>query len=649
MTRAFGLAVVALATRVAAGEPPVHHALEVRLDPAARTLQGVDRVTLRAGAPRTFTLASGFTVERVTVDGTVVKPAGADRRVTLALDERATHEIVVAYRGTLAAPPRDGEVTQAVAGPEGSFLPGSGWYPTFDAPFTYEVTVEVPDPQRAVTPGRLTAETSADGRSRATFAADAPVLEVSLFAGPYRIAERIHRGWRLRTYFDAGVAELADTYLDRVQGYLDLYDGWIGTYPHAGFAVVSGPFQVGLGFPGLAYFGTRVLRLPFIPDTSLGHEVVHSWWGAGVRPGAEGNWAEGLTTFMADYTFVERRGAAPAREERLAWLREFAVLPAAEDRPLTAFQGRSHAASQVTGYHKAAFVFVMLRDQIGGHAFTSGVRRFWQAHRFGEAGWGDLETAFTQAARVPLARFFQQWVRRAGAPQLTLRDARAEGTRVAFTLAQSTPPYALAVPVLVETASTPVTRTEQLDDAERDYAFQVTGAPRTLAVDPDLRLFRRLAPAEIPPIIRGVAFDAGATTVIAARDDAARAAAREVAAALFGRPPAITEAGETLPSRPVLVVGTTTEVVAWLRQAGLDGPPASLDGKGTARAWAARRPDGAPLVVVAGNDAATLRAAARPLPHYGRQSWVAFDGARAIERGLWAPGASPLRVELTPP
>jgi aminopeptidase N len=160
-----------------------------------------------------------------------------------------------------------------------------------------------------------------------------------------------------------------------------------------------------------------------------------------------------------------------------------------------------------------------------------------------------------------------------------------------------------------------------------------------------MRLFRRLSPQEIPSIIRGVTFDVNATTLLATPNQAAEAAARAVAAGLFGKDPTVVS-GDPQPSKPVLVVGTTPDVSALLQKLGVEGPPASLADKGTARAWAASRPDGAPLVVVAGNDAAALRAAAGPLPHYGRQSYVVLDGAKVIDRGLWEPAANPLRVEL---
>ena len=642
------LAVVALAVAasVRAADVGVHHVLELRLDPAARTLHGVDRVTLAPHAPAAFILSPGFAVDRVQVDGRPIRSGGARDRHTLAIDGATPHDVVIEYHGALGPLPATGELTGPVASPEGSCLPGTGWFPSFGGRFTYEITIDVPEPQRAVTSGRLTAETTAGGRARATFAADAPVTELAVFAGPYHVAERLHRGWRLRTYFDEPVADLADRYLDRVQDYLDLYDGWIGAYPYSGFAVVSGPFPVGLGFPGLTYMGTQVLRLPFIPDTSLGHEVLHSWWGNGVRTGAGGNWAEGLTTFMADYTFVERRGVEAARDERLSWLRESSILPPADDLPLTAFTARTHAASQATGYHKAAFVFIMLRDLIGPDAFTSGVRRFWQAHRFGTAEWSDLEDAFSTASGVPLGPFFAQWVRRAGAPSLTVSHAAVVGVRVSFTLAQTRPPYALAVPVAIDTPDARSLRTVRLDGGRQTYALDAAGTPRALAVDPDLRVFRRLARDEIPPILREVAFDRAAIAVVAAHDDAERAAARDVAAAFFERPPAVGEASAApLPSRALLLVGTTGGVTAMLAAAGLGVPPELT--AGTARAWAARRPHGPALAVVAADGADALRAVARPLPHYGSQSFVVFDGARAVRHGLWPPPASPLRIDLT--
>ena len=130
--------------------------------------------------------------------------------------------------------------------------------------------------------------------------------------------------------------------------------------------------------PTLTYLGIDVLRLPFIRDTSLGHEVLHNWWGNGVYPDyATGNWSEGLTTFMADHAYREQAGPEAARELRLGWLRDLAALDTGQDRPLREFTSRTHGSDQVVGYHKSAMLFLMLRDTIGAEAFDQGVRAFW--------------------------------------------------------------------------------------------------------------------------------------------------------------------------------------------------------------------------------------------------------------------------------
>jgi len=44
-------------------------------------------------------------------------------------------------------------------------------------------------------------------------------------------------------------------------------------------------------------------------------------------------------------------------------------------------------------------------------------------------------------------------------------------------------------------------------------------------------------------------------------------------------------------------------------------------------------------------DAASLEALIRPLPHYGRQSYIAFDGREAIEKGIWSMQVQRVTVE----
>ncbi|MCP5367954.1 MAG: M1 family peptidase [Hyphomicrobiales bacterium] len=643
LVRALGLVLLVLAVRPAAADTPLRHDLDLRLDPAAGTAAVTDRVTLPAGRPVAFALPETARLRRVTVDGRPTEPRATGGAWRAASDPSRARAVEIDYVLAAPAPPR-GRIAA-----DGTYLPG-GWTPRFgDAPFDYRLTVAAPAGQRAVVPGRLVREDTGGDGTTAVFESEYPDDHIPLFAGPYRVTERRHGGLRLRTYFHAGLEDLADGYLDQAARYLDLYGQWIGAYPFSAFHMVSSPLPVGLGFRNLTYMGIRVLRLPFIRFTSLGHEVLHNWWGNGVLVDyAGGNWCEGLTTYMADYTFALQRGADRARDKRLDWLRDYAALPAARETAVRDFVSKAHDAAQVVGYNKVAFIFHMLRERLGAEAFDAAIRRFWDANKFRAAGWDDLRRAFETASGTDLGVFFDQWVDRVGAPALRLEKAAVlPGNRVRFTLAQDDPPYALRVPVRLDTAAGPEDHVVDLAGGARTFTLAATAPPTGLAVDPDFDLFRRLAPGEAPPTLRDVTLD-GKTRVLVLADGGAAATARELAARMLDSPPAEATADAVPIDGPLLVIGLADRVRAFRRSVGLSPEPDAVAGHGTARAWVERR-DGRAVLTVAADDAAALADLLRPLPHYGRSSYLAFDGRKATVRGTWPVGDSPLAVSLPAP
>ncbi len=334
-------------------------------------------------------------------------------------------------------------------------------------------------------------------------------------AGPWLVREKIMpraKGApvRLRTYFPRdldAISGLADGYLDDTRRYLELYGEEIGAYPFTEFSVVASPLPTGFGMPTLTYIGAEVLKLPFIRATSLGHEVLHNWWGNGVYVDyAKGNWSEGLTTFMADYAYKERESGAAARAMRLAWLRDFAAVPAGDTESLAAFRSRTHGAAAAVGYGKSAMVFVMLRDAIGEDAFRRGVRAFWDEHRFTAASWSDLQAAFEKAAGRSLASFFEQWLDRAGGPavRITHAGAKTEAGKVRLTLTveQSAPAYALRLPLEIVLAGRAETRSIEVAGSRDVVTMLVDAMPEGVRLDPDLRVWRVLDRTQLPPILR---------------------------------------------------------------------------------------------------------------------------------------------------
>jgi hypothetical protein len=437
---------------------------------------------------------------------------------------------------------------------------------------------------------------------------------------------------RLRTYFFSDLASLADAYLGDSARYIERYSEAIGAYPFSEFSVVASPLPGGFGMPTLTYIGAAVLKLPFIRATSLGHEVLHNWWGNGVLvDSARGNWSEGLTTFMADYAFKERESPQAARDMRLGWLRDLAALPAQAQRPLASFRSRSHGADAVVGYGKSAMLFLMLRDAIGEPAFERGIRRFWEESRFKSASWDDLRAAFERSSGRDLGQFFEQWLERAGAPAVRIVSARAVGPQIRIGIEQSAPAYALRLPVEALFDGRSETRRVDIDRATQSVNLQFKTMPQSVRLDPELRLWRLLERVELPPILRQWIVARSPAVVFSGKTKSAVVLAER----LFESPyREVTQPD----SEPLLIIGLHGDVDAALERLELPPRPAMLAGKGTAQVWTVRESK-TPVAVISAKDDASLEALARPLPHYGSQSWLAFDGARLIERGAWPPVA----------
>ncbi len=629
----------------AAADTHPHFDVVADIDPGAGSISVDATVSVEGRSAFVYQLASWMTVDRVTVNG---EPLATHGPGSVPLPDAGRHEI--GFRLSGAPPPmpeNPGRGFRGTAlGPTGGFLPaGSGWLPlTGDDFVTYRLRVRIPSPQIAVVTGNLSEEQTADGHYTATFEAPFPKDPPSLFTGPFRVDERMHGDLRLRTYFADAIQDYTDLYLDRTARYLDTLTDRIGDYPYDGFSVVAGPLPVGLGFAGLTYIGQRIVPLPFMQGRSLAHEITHSWWGNAVGVDyASGNWAEGLTTYMADYALAAQAGDEAARDMRLGWLRDYAALPSERDTRVVDFVTKSHDAAQIVGYNKVAFMFHMLRNRIGETAFRSAIQRFWINHRNGIAGWRDIAAAFETASGQDLSDFFGQWLTRAGAPRIMLADAQMiDDATVRVTLRQSAPVYDVRVPIVIETSAGSQRHIVTMGAAEQSYDITTGAQPLRVAVDPDFDVFRKLLPGESAPILRDVTLATNPIAVIVTEDKAFSDVASTLRRALFrGRAVASIPLEGNVPEQPFVLIGTGKDIIAALAAWNLGAPPDNVM-RGQGAAWTLRTPDGHAGLIVRADGAKALAGMVRSLPHYGRRGFVVYGPDGVVDRGTREVTDSPL-------
>lgn len=640
-----------------------HVELDVSLDPDRRLLQVKGVLHLPGRGVQAVVLHGHSDVHRYAVNG---KEIAAHRtelgrmpvlRWSMAAPAGATARAEFAY--TMPLSPLDATldhravlgVNVPATGAAGTFVPASTlWYPTWlGGLVTYRIVLAMPSGMRAVVPGRIVEESKTDAVYRVVFESKRPLPGIDLMAGPYEVAERNvpltgQRNVRVRTYFHHELLDLAEGYLDAVSRYIDRYDRLIGAYAHPAYSIVSSPLPTGFGMPGIAYLGRQVIRLPFIRGTSLGHEVLHDWWGNGVYPDyASGNWSEGLTTFMADYAYREDESVERARLMREGWLRDYAAVPPEQDRPLRSFVSRRHGADQAVGYNKTAFVFFMLRDRIGEETFIAGLRTFWRTRVGTTASWDDLRSTFEQAAGTDLAAFFDQWVQRSGAPSIVIEGARnlagkSDQRRIEIRLRQVSPAYRLRVPLRIELeGGRSVDTALEMDGLAHRVVLDVPARARFVVLDPDARVFRRVDVAETAPILRSIMLDPQTRVVLGAHPEG-RSAALKLAASIVEQGARAVEITNVDRRMPVLVAALAGEVPDLLRRLGLPEVPEAMNAVSSAFAYAGRS-EGRTYAVVSAPDSASMLALTRSLPHLGGQSYAVFEGGRSVKRGVW-PAAS---------
>ncbi|MGD9366007.1 MAG: M1 family aminopeptidase [Desulfobacteraceae bacterium] len=671
-----GLTISLALVHPAAAQAILHHELFIQLDPSGHGLKAEDIITVPPDqkSSMVFELADHVTVQRVTLDRRKVPFSFNGGRLRISMSPHSdSRQIGIYYSGVYndavpAEPLNTDNPGYGVTGtisPRGTMLlAGARWYPdSIGMASRYTLTVDAPEGVVAVTAGSPLGHASRNGQTRSRWSVDHPVGGLPLVAGPYEVSLRRFGNVSAATYFSQPLQHLSDSYLNATGRYLELYQELFGPYAYGQFAVVENFFPTGYGFPSFSLLGRRVLQLPFIIHTSLGHEIAHCWWGNGVLVDAsQGNWSEGLTTYVADYLYKERRGQG--RDYRRQWLRNYAgLVDDGNDFPAARFMSRIDPVTKVVGYDKVAMVFHMLRRSVGDEAFWQTLREIYRRHRFQAIAWSDIQTAFEHRTGHSLDRFFSQWVRRSGAPQLALKDVtvapEADGFNVRGAVVQQKPYFDVSMTLTLTAGPDKVSQNIQVSGSQTPFSFMVTRRPTQLAADPDVDLFRRLWPQEVPPTINDLRGAPSVHVVVAQNLEAGwLKIAERLCAALGIRQTRIGREGDfamaALKQKDVLFMGRPTKAPL-LPVSGypFDVKPDAFTLKdrkfadGSASFFGVfAHPQNRERIVALflPHTLETAGAVAAKIPHYGKYSYLVFNQTRNQVKGTWMVENSPMVV-----
>ncbi len=428
-----------------------HVALDLEIDIEQQRVSGTVTTSFRAlfDDLRSVHLnASELEIERVTlVGGPALGATQHGKTLTIALDRAYQHGEQFDIAITYAARPRIGlEFVQP--GPDDPTRPvqvwtqgqpetNHFWFPCHDSPndrATTALSVTVPGQYFALSNGRLdhTDEDSERGTKTYHWVQDIPfpAYLVTLVVGEFAAVEDHWNGIPVTYYVRHGREEDARRMMGKTPDMLDFFSRQFGIrYPYEKYAQVVCELFTG------AMENTSATTHSFSllvderaaldasgPKLVVAHELVHQWFGdlLTCRDWSHIWLNESFATYFEAVYAQHDDGEDDFRYELRNNLKGY--LSESYRRPIVynvyASDGWEMFDRHV--YEKGSLVMHMLRFVLGEAAFWRALQYYAQKNRGREVVTADWERAIEESSGRSMARFFEQWVYRAGHPEFEI-------------------------------------------------------------------------------------------------------------------------------------------------------------------------------------------------------------------------------------
>lgn len=645
--------------------PQVNHQIWLSLHPDSQMLYGVDTISIGA-VPVDFYLTKQCEVSVTAlneVHSIETRPSQSDQpwlknahTFTLSANEKYVIHWNGTFRdtGTSAINAREqvADVPGGVIGLEGIYLsPSALYYPYSEQSLhTYNVVISTPSNWIPITTGlRKKVGVEADGMIRWDFGGPYILDGLTVTAGQYVVKQTDTLGIVVETCFTEKRKDLSDTYLLWAKKYIARYSHQIGSYPFPSFSMVEAFFSAGFGMPGYTFLGSDVIALPFIVQTSLGHEVLHNWWGNGVFvKGEDGNWCEGLATYGADWAYKAEQGDSIGTDYRRSSIKSFvSYVNDGNDFPLSEFTSRSSGATRAVGYNKSSFLFHSLKQKIGKDAFEKGLQRFYSDHKFQYAGWKDIQKSFEQVSNQSLETFFSDWLTSKGASTITLDSYSMDKKHLNLKLTVGGSPMPEQIPIEVFSNNSNQLQWYPVKNGQNLIKIPFKDKPTVFSIDPYFECWRMPAQGEIAPTLSdlyGSKVVQGVLTEV--NDSDYRKSMEELAKVLFDSVVWVDRPTDNFPT--TIIFGKPEQVFQKKRSVFYSLGKTNINSTEVEGGSVLSITDSNGLLVglISAPALSDIQFLKRKAPHYGKYSFIGFnkEGTNVV-KGNWQVNSHSLRVQ----
>jgi hypothetical protein len=678
----------------------VHHDLKVTIEPEKKFIRVTDTIQLKTalkhkGKKIHFLLHGNLTIVSKSDHIKIKKMRGelkAKNHYSIQFSKRSKKAkpltFDITYEGNIFHPirkigaeyARGFRETPGIICDKGVYLEGDTfWIPWFnDDLVTFKLEAAVPETWDVVSQGRRVLHEEKKGKQVTVWDSPEPMEEVFLVAAKFKEYGLKVGKVNVMAFLRSEDEGLANKYLETTGQYLEMYETLIGPYPYSKFALIENFWETGYGMPSFTLLGSKIIRFPFILHSSYPHELLHNWWGNSVFVDHEtGNWCEGLTVYMADHLIKQQRNQGS--EYRKTTLQNYTHYAAGkkEEFPLTKFKERTNALSSSIGYGKSMMVSHMLRRMVGDSLFKKSIQHFYKENKYKRSTFEHIRKAFEKITGKDFKDFFHQWVSEIGAPEIRLSDEKVTKKEKNYILefsldqVQKEKIYSLMVPVAIYLKGNKDAAIKNLEfkEKQKNFMFTFDQQPLGIDVDPQFDVFRKLHINEIPATLSN-AFGAKAVLILlpskASEDflNGYRELAETWAAESDGK--IVIKQDSEVPSLPdnkaIWLMGWEnihretikkgiSDYKAELKDESIriGEKNLSFDSNSIIVTVKNRKNPSHVVVFLSTDRKAALPGLGRKLPHYGKYSFLAFEGDEPdnMLKGQWPAVNSPMFINLS--
>jgi aminopeptidase N len=391
------------------------------------------------------------------------------------------------------------------------------WLPCYDYPnerATSEMIITAPDPLFVVSNGTLV-ETRKNSGDTTTYhwKMDVPHVSylISLAVGDFAVYHDKVEDLPVDYYVAKGVDEAtARRFMGKTPQMIRFFSKSIGQpYPYVKYATTCLP-EFGGGMENISATSMtdsalrdEIAALEGDADGLVAHELVHQWFGDLLTcKDWSHTWLnEGFASYF-DPLFAEHdRGQDAFRLDMDDVLQSYLQNDRRYRRPIveTRYESSLQMFDRMT-YGKGACVLHALRGLLGDELWWKGIRGYVAAHKLQVVDTDDFRKSMEAASGKDLKWFFDQWLSKAGHPELKVRwryEDTDKTVRVKVEQTQSlddqTPLFKLPTSLEItedvgKTRVVPIV----IDAALHEFVIPAAARPKMVQIDPEGWLIKEL-------------------------------------------------------------------------------------------------------------------------------------------------------------